>query len=135
VIAVQTQEYANRLIALGAPPNRVQVTGSIKFDGVSIDGVSGQTQVLRDAFGIAQDQRVFVAGSTHDPEEQIALDTWQQLRDEFPDLRLVLVPRHRERFDEVATLLESRGLDVRRRSATATAGESDDSTASTVCLL
>lgn len=135
VVAVQTQEYANRLMALGAPPNRVQVTGSIKFDGVSIDGVSGQTQVLRDAFGIAPDQRVFVAGSTHDPEEQIALDTWLQLRTEFPDLRLVLVPRHRERFDEVATRLASHGLDVRRRSATSSAGESDDSTASTVCLL
>lgn len=144
VIAVQTQEYAERLIDLGAPAKRVHVTGSIKFDGVNVECIADQTQELRDAFGIDNTQRVFVAGSTHEPEEQIALNTWQQLLAEFPDLRLVLVPRHRERFDDVAALIETRGLAVRRRSsvstsrrspATSTSDNDDRSNTPTVCLL
>jgi 3-deoxy-D-manno-octulosonic-acid transferase len=138
VVAVQTQEYAERLIDLGAPADRVHLTGSIKFDGVNVDGVTDQTEVLRRTFGIDDTQRVFVAGSTHDPEEQIALDAWQQLRAEFTDLRLVLVPRHRERFDEVAALVESRGYAVRRRSTAVSdprCQQSGGNDSGTVCLL
>jgi 3-deoxy-D-manno-octulosonic-acid transferase len=140
IIAVQTQSYADRLVDLGAPAERVHVTGSIKFDGVSVDAVAAQSDVLRDAFAIKAGQRVFVAGSTHEPEEQIALEAWQQLRADFPDLRLVLVPRHRERFDEVAAVIEANGFAVRRRSRAlptrrSPASSTDDESVDAVCLL
>jgi 3-deoxy-D-manno-octulosonic-acid transferase len=132
-LAVQSETYAQRLEQLGAPSERITVTGSIKFDGVQTDRDNPRTQELRRALGIGETERVFVAGSTHAPEEEFALDAWRQLHREFPHLRLVLVPRHKERFDEVARLVESRGLPLRRRSETnAEGGPSFDSRLSTL---
>ncbi|MGE4002920.1 MAG: 3-deoxy-D-manno-octulosonic acid transferase, partial [Planctomycetaceae bacterium] len=121
-IAVQTDEYAARLLDLGAPPERLTVTGSVKFDGVRTDPGNTQTRMLRDAFGIRDDERVFIAGSTHDPEERIALDAYLALRKEFEDLRLIIVPRHAERFDDVAAMVGSRGTGLVRRSECARDG-------------
>lgn len=116
LLAAQNREYADRLLALGAPSDRLQVTGSIKFDGVFSDRANAKTTELRQFFGLQNEDQVFIAGSTQSPEESFALDTWQALRSEFPNLRLVLVPRHKERFEEVATLVTSRDLSVQRRS-------------------
>lgn len=116
LIAAQNREYADRLLALGAPNERLQVTGSIKFDGVQLDRANSRTAELRQFFGLRNGEKVFIAGSTQDPEESFALDAWQSLRNEFPDLRLILVPRHKERFEDVAALVTSRGLTLQRRS-------------------
>ena len=116
LLAVQNEEYADRLRTLGAPSERLHLTGSIKFDGVKSDRSNAKTSELRQFFGLRSDERVFIAGSTQAPEESLALDTWQALRSEFPNLRLILVPRHKERFDEVAALVTSRGLTLQRRS-------------------
>jgi 3-deoxy-D-manno-octulosonic-acid transferase len=115
-LAVQNETYGQRLIELGAPPDRVVVTGSIKFDGVNTDRDNSQTAELRRSFGIDPANRVFVAGSTQAPEEEFALQSWMSLREEFPELRLILVPRHKERFEEVAELIESYGLPLLRRT-------------------
>jgi len=115
-LAMQNDSYAERLRNLGAPPERITVTGSLKFDGIQTDRNNPRTRELRDAFGLSDEDTVFIAGSTHAPEEEIALQTWCSLRDEFPQLRLLLVPRHKERFDEVAKQVESHGLPVLRRS-------------------
>ncbi len=119
LLAAQNDEYAERLLDLGAPRDRLHVTGSIKFDGVQFDRHNAKTRELRQLFGIQPNERVFIAGSTQAPEEAIALDIWQTLRLEFPDLRLVLVPRHKERFEEVAQLVLARKLPLRRRSGIA----------------
>lgn len=116
LLAVQNSEYAERLLALGAPSERLQLTGSIKFDGVQLDRSNSKTAELRQFFGLRSDENVFIAGSTQDPEESFAIDTWQSLRNEFPNLRLILVPRHKERFEDVATLVTSRSLTLQRRS-------------------
>jgi 3-deoxy-D-manno-octulosonic-acid transferase len=71
---------------------------------------------LRKLAGFSDDDIIFLAGSTQDPEEQIALDIYRNLSAEHPRLRLVLVPRHPERFDAVAKLLEASGLPWQRRS-------------------
>ncbi|MGE5194373.1 MAG: 3-deoxy-D-manno-octulosonic acid transferase [Deltaproteobacteria bacterium] len=106
VLAVQSDAYAWRLIDLGADPARIHVTGSIKFDRVETDRDNPRTAALRRLFGLQEaEQRVFIAGSTQAPEERYALETYLQLLPQFPDLRLVLVPRHKERFDEVAKLV------------------------------
>ncbi len=115
-LMTQNNTYADRLIALGADPLRIKVTGSIKFDRVEADRNNPQTLRLRDAFGLRTTERVFIAGSTQEPEEAIALDTWLALRNEFPALRLILVPRHKERFEQVAQLVYRRGLPLIRRS-------------------
>ena len=115
LIAAQTEEYAANFRALGAEPRAVHVTGSVKFDGSKGDRLNPQTTALRQLFGITEGDLVWVAGSTQAPEEEIVLRCYHRLRSEFPRLRLFLVPRQKDRFAEVAQLLEmSREPFVRR---------------------
>jgi 3-deoxy-D-manno-octulosonic-acid transferase len=116
LIAVQNGEYAQRFFALGAVSETVQTTGSIKFDGARTDRNNPDTVRLAGLAGIATDDIVLLAGSTQDPEESLALDTYEQLVKMYPRLRLILVPRHPERFDAVAELLNRRGVRWQRRS-------------------
>jgi 3-deoxy-D-manno-octulosonic-acid transferase len=83
---------------------------------VQTDPRNPATAWLRQLAGIGEEDVVFLAGSTHAPEEKIALKAFRQLSRQFPQLRLVLVPRHAERFDEVARLLKRSGLPCQRRS-------------------
>lgn len=121
-IAVQSEEYRRRLEELGAPSDRLVVTGSTKYDGLESDRQNPRTQEIRQRFCLRADEIVFMAGSTQSPEESYALDTWTALRLSHPKLRLVLVPRHQERFEEVANLVESRGLTLIRRSQVKSGG-------------
>ncbi len=121
-LAVQNAAYAERFLALGAPTKQLVVTGSVKFDGIETQRDNERTFALRAAFGIERGERVFIAGSTQAPEEDIAIAAWQRARKVAPDLRLILVPRHKERFEEVAELIAARGLPLKRRSAELTSG-------------
>lgn len=114
--AAQSATHSERLQTLGVPKDRSAVTGSIKFDGVATSRDNPKTALLRQLFGLSDDAAVLVAGSTQDPEELLAVSAWESLRFEFPQLRLILVPRHKERFDAVADLVVSRGHQVARRS-------------------
>ena len=114
ILAVQNEEYAARFRALGAPPNLVCVTGSIKFDGAQTDRGNRQTRELAALAGFAPHDVVFLAGSTQEPEESLALTAYRQLMVKHPRLRLVLVPRHPERFDAVARPLDESGLPWQR---------------------
>lgn len=124
-VGVQSREYADRFTALGG--KCVTVTGSIKFDRVETDRDHPRTRELREHFGISDGDLVLVAGSTQAPEEDLAIRSWMQLRDRFPSLRLIVVPRHQERFAEVAQLVRSLGLHVVRRTDSAGSVRSDDS--------
>jgi 3-deoxy-D-manno-octulosonic-acid transferase len=123
LIAAQNEESAERFRALGAPAERVAVTGSLKYDGAQTDRRNPRTTALRALAGIADDEIVFLAGSTQEPEEQVAIEIFKRLLVAHPRLRLILVPRHPERFDAVADLLEASSLPWRRRSEMA-AGDS-----------
>lgn len=116
LIATQNEEYANRFRELGARPTCVHITGSLKFDGAQTDRNNDHTVRLRDLAGFTDDDVVFLAGSTQAPEEELALQTFMALKDENPRLKLVLVPRHPHRFEEVAAMLDRYGLPWRRRS-------------------
>ncbi|QDT65970.1 3-deoxy-D-manno-octulosonic acid transferase [Calycomorphotria hydatis] len=116
-VAAQTKDYADRFVELGVPTERVHVTGSLKFDRVITNRSNPLTEELRQAFRISDDELVWVAGSTTAPEEHVILRAYQKLRESFPHLRLLLVPRHRERFDEVAGLILKMGFDLSRRSS------------------
>ncbi len=117
LLAVQSETYAARLATLGADRDKIHVTGSIKFDGVETNRANPRTIELRRLFGLGERDTVLIAGSTQDPEERLAVESYLVLRSKFPDLRLVLVPRHKERFDDVARLVrEEFGLPLVRRS-------------------
>jgi 3-deoxy-D-manno-octulosonic-acid transferase len=116
LIAVQNQEYAQRFLDLGAAPQSVCITGSIKFDGAQTNRQNPRTRELAALAGIDENDVVFLAGSTQDPEELLALDAYRQLAPEFPSLRLIITPRHAERFESVADLLQRAGLPWQRRS-------------------
>ena len=114
LIAAQTPEYASSYRALGA--NRVYVTGSIKFDGVETNRDNPRTQELRRLLSIDRNDLVWIAGSTQAPEEEIAFGIYMRLKFQHQRLRLILVPRQRERFEEVAALLRRSGEAFIRRS-------------------
>ena len=116
LIAAQDHVIAHRFVALGAPPQRVHVTGSLKYDGAETDRNNSTTQRLLALAGFTPDDRIFLAGSTQAPEEALALATYRALADRHRELRLVVVPRHPERFDAVAQQLRQSGLAFRRRT-------------------
>jgi 3-deoxy-D-manno-octulosonic-acid transferase len=116
LIAAQNQEYAERFLDLGASPDSVHITGSMKFDGAQTDRGNPATRRLSALAGISENDVVFLAGSTQEPEEALAIASFRELSAEHPRLRFILVPRHRERFEEVARLLDSSGIPWQRRS-------------------
>jgi 3-deoxy-D-manno-octulosonic-acid transferase len=117
LLAMQSDAYAAAVRGLGAAPERVHVTGSVKFDGVTTDRHNPRTETLRQVFGVSENDLVWIAGSTQAPEEQIVIDLFKRLRATHPNLRLFLVPRQKDRFDKVAKLLERAGLPFTRRSS------------------
>ena len=116
IVAAQNEEYAHRLHDLGVREDALSMTGSIKFDGVLCDRFNDQTAHLRQLFRICDSDTILIAGSTQHPEEQMAVDAWKQLSQSYPELRLIIVPRHRERFDEAAAAVLSSGCELVRRS-------------------
>ncbi len=115
-VAAQTEEYAERFVDLGVPSPHVRVTGSVKYDGLEADRGNPRTVALRRELGLSAADVIFVAGSTMEGEEAAALDAFRKARVDHPRLRLVLVPRHAERFDRVAAWLQEAGARVVRRS-------------------
>lgn len=114
LIAAQGQTDADRFVALGMPPERVDVTGSIKFDLEPDAGQVASGRTLRERLGL--ERPVLIAASTHQGEDEILLQAWQQLKAVHPELALILVPRHPERFDAVAELCRGYSDRLVRRS-------------------
>jgi 3-deoxy-D-manno-octulosonic-acid transferase len=115
LFAMQSSEDARRIIALGAEPARVVVTGNMKHDALapSRDEADGWRRRL----GLTAAQRVWVAGSTHRGEDEAVLEAHAVARVDHRDLALVIAPRHPERVPEVLALVEARGWAAVRRSA------------------
>jgi 3-deoxy-D-manno-octulosonic-acid transferase len=116
LLAVQNETYAERFRELGAPKQAVHVTGSIKFDGAQTERDNPTTLRLRQLWQVPDNTFVFLAGSTQDPEERLALETFRELYQFDPTARLIVVPRHPERFEEVAQVLDQSGIAWQRRS-------------------
>jgi len=113
LIAAQHRNDAQRFIGLGIDERKVDVTGSIKFDIKVPEQSLAQGKELKQLWGEARP--VLVLASSHEGEDDLILDSYQQLLADFPDLLLVLVPRHPERFDEVAAIVLNRELHLVRR--------------------
>ena len=109
-VAAQSEADAERFRSLGA--REVAVTGNVKFDLAIPQDTAHRGTLLRERFGVSRP--VWVAGSTREGEEALLLDAFAQVA--APDALLVVVPRHPQRFDEVAALATERGLALARRS-------------------
>ena len=117
LVLAQTEEYAERFRFLGCPDDKVIVTSSLKYDTAQVtERIEGADQ-LAAQLNIG-DGRLWVAGGTGPGEERIILEVFGKLRtdEQFADLRLAVVPRKPERFDEVATLIAQAGFDFARYS-------------------
>jgi 3-deoxy-D-manno-octulosonic-acid transferase len=114
LICAQASLDAQRLRNLGVDDRLLTVTGNLKFDIAPPDSVREQGSALRRQWGVARP--VLIAASTHPGEEAAILAVHAGLRQRFPELLLVLVPRHPERFAAVARLCRRRGLATARRS-------------------
>lgn len=112
----QDEVYAERFAAMGVPRDRLRVAGTMKFDAATVgDTVPGADELARDV-GLEEAGETIVAGSTGPGEEAIVLDAYRSLLPSRPGLRLAIIPRKPERFDEVAQLIESAGFACVRRS-------------------
>lgn len=114
IIAAQSQSDADRFLSLGANPDRTHVTGSIKFDIELPPEIVERGDALREQ--LIGDRPVWIAASTHEGEEQLVLAAHGELLQRFPNLLLVLVPRHPERFADVRTLIERSGFEFVART-------------------
>ena len=113
-VCAQEETYADRFKQLGADPAKITITGTMKFDTApdaskiaGIDDLVQQMQITHP---------LWVCGSTGPGEEEIILSVYKQLIEEMPDLRLAIIPRKPERFDEVAKQIEDAGFSCLRRS-------------------
>jgi len=104
---IQSQKDARRLSTLGVYPDKLKVTGNMKFDFFQ-DCPECTNDKLK--LGLRHQERLFVAGSTHPGEEEVILSAYKKLLAEFPDLRLLLAPRHPERSSEVESIIGEFGF-------------------------
>lgn len=113
-VAVQNGVDGQRFLDLGLPEKAMTVTGSIKFDVKAPEGSERLAYALRQLWG--ESRRVIIAASTHEGEESQLLLAFSKLLESDPSLLLVIVPRHPERFDDVAELIKDNKLKCARRS-------------------
>jgi 3-deoxy-D-manno-octulosonic-acid transferase len=115
LLAVQTTAEADRFIALGAKPEQINVTGSIRFDLEIPEQLHAQAQTLRDQWG--RNRNIWIAASTHEGEEEKILAAFAIVQKTLPQTLLVLVPRHPERFAKVNQLCQQQGYETVLRSS------------------
>ena len=110
-VGCQNEEDAVRLRAVGCQENAVRVVGNLKFDAAKLTEISTlDVRGMLRQLGVPDDTLILVAGSTHDGEEIILADMARRLREKFPKLFLVLVPRHFERCKDIGQTLKARGV-------------------------
>ena len=112
---MQSEPDAERLGVLGMPEERLFTAGNLKFDAEVAGGLTGKTEEIRTRFGLDSRAPLILAASTHSSEEEIILDSIKQVSKTTP-VRLMIAPRHPERFKEVASVIEKSGLSWSRRT-------------------
>ena len=117
LVACQSRAHRDRFVALGVEPQSVLVAGSVKYDATLPTDFGDTVTKLRDRFAMRVDDPVWIAASTHPGEDEVVLTAYEQLRTQMPNLRLVLVPRHPVRCDDVEKLARAiPGVSVARQS-------------------
>lgn len=138
-ICAQTEDWRERFVDIGADPERVTVTGNLKFDAATAPPVQGAPGDADDpllaAFAFARNRPVVIAASTLAGEEEPVLRAFAAIRDRSPEALLIVAPRHPERFDEARTLAERAGFAVARRSTLAPGAASGAARGASVIVL
>jgi 3-deoxy-D-manno-octulosonic-acid transferase len=114
---MREDEEAERVLGLGAPLERVWVTGNTKFDALATPAHEHEDLELRRALGLPPDAKVLIAGSTHEGEEEALLNVYRRLLGDHHELWLVIAPRYIERAGRIAAMVQQAGLNVALRSA------------------
>ncbi|MDA0910198.1 MAG: lipid IV(A) 3-deoxy-D-manno-octulosonic acid transferase [Proteobacteria bacterium] len=112
-ISAQSNDDSMRFLMLGMPKDKISVDGNIKYDFPIANDLLENAQNLRQRFA---KQHIWIAASTHQGEDEIILETHRKLLQTTPDALLILVPRHPERFNQVAELIKARKFNYSRRS-------------------
>jgi 3-deoxy-D-manno-octulosonic-acid transferase len=118
-IMVQTDVDKDRFISIGAPEDRIEVVGSLKFDAPSEQISQDQKKSFLDSLPFKEHSRIFTAGSTRNGENEMVLGVFKNLLKDTPGLKLILAPRHLERLGEICRLTERFGFGYRLYSETA----------------
>ena len=122
----QSPQDARRYAGIGAPKDRIAVTGNVKWDlPVSGNGQTLPENSFRSLAGLPTGHLLWTAGSTHPGEELLVLQAYQQVKSKIPGIRLLIAPRHPERCAEVEQTVKSVGLSSIRRSALGNGAEND----------
>lgn len=114
---MQTEEDRNRIIEIGAPSDKARVSGNLKFDQTSSNFTEKGIAEMARSLGLQGKEDILIAGSTHSGEEEILLSLLKDLRKTYPQLILILAPRHLERLEEVEKILEKESLSWKRRTS------------------
>ena len=111
-----TDSDAARIESMGADPRKIEINGNAKYDLLKSNADPAVEVKYRRLMNLHADNRIFVAGSTRNGEEEMLLDVYELLLKKFPDLILVIVPRHIDRSPEIGALLEKRGFRFQLRT-------------------
>lgn len=114
-VAAQSDMDGARFVSLGLPPNRMTVMGNVKYDIALPADIEQKAQLLRNAWGFSRP--AVIAASTHAGEEEAVLEAFSVVRKQYSDCLLILVPRHRERFEKVAEMVKAKGFSMVSRSS------------------
>ncbi len=116
-VGCQDELAAQRFRACGTPQEKIAVTGSLKFDNAPLSRDTAAVQTRQQWAGVDPWHRVWMLGSSGPGEERMALEIYRSIQEQNPELRLIIVPRHPQRFDSVAELIRCSGLKPHRRSS------------------
>ena len=109
-LCVQSDLYRLRFIQMGVPASKIAVTGNLKCDSLPLPISDSEVAELKAKLHLTPTDKVLVIGSTHDPEEELILSQLAPVMAKFPQLKLIIAPRHPERFTSVEALLTKHGL-------------------------
>lgn len=110
IFCMQDKIDAERILELGAPAEKIKITGNMKFD-ISMPTDIKNTDAIRSSIGLKAGEDLLVAGSTHEGEEEILLEVFSRISPDFPKLRLLIAPRHINRSAEIEKLIKSKGFE------------------------
>lgn len=134
-VATQYDDDAARFLALGLPEKQLQLTGSVKFDIQLSAELNLEAQKIKQRYTAMGKGFIWIAASTHKGEDEVVLTAHQQILQQFPNTLLILVPRHPERFDDVAQLITDADMQLARLSSEQLSNETTISSDSSVLLV
>ena len=116
VFSMILEEDAARIRSMGADPQKIEINGNAKYDLLGSSAEPPMEAEMRQVLNLEPSKQVFVAGSTRDGEEEMVLDVYEEMLQEFPETILIIVPRHIERTRLIAAMIERRGLKYQLRT-------------------